>query len=554
MMNRATDPLVRAVSRSRATVHAKLLVGFLGMLALLVVVMVLGLSVLGQSNNRLQQLGKVQLKSIVYQELVTDSAEVRHLLTLRRGSIDSACWANYVGCVRTAPAQSASPSPSEGSSTRALLAIDQSIASALGRLIPATNESRLGFQPSSDEKRQLAKIRDQSTQLSSVMQQITDYDEAGAVEQGVVLQIQAAENIDYFLDREVFVLVNNTVAQTEALKTENASAFDQSRALLIAVAAAATILALLLGYVLSWSVVGPIRQIETRLGEITAGDFTGQVTVRNRDELGALAANINLMNDELGRLYQELESASRHKSEFLASMSHELRTPLNAVIGFSQVLRQQMFGELNEKQLEYVDDILGSGQHLLNLINDILDLAKVEAGRMELQPAAFALDETLRNATAMVRERATRQDVTLSTEIDDSVGEIDADERKVKQILFNLLSNAVKFTPAGGTVTLAARTEGGQAIISVRDTGVGISAEDQARIFEEFYQLGPGMAQEGTGLGLALTKRLVDLHGGELTLESAPGAGSTFTVRLPLHRPGATPTPGLIPGPEPVSA
>jgi signal transduction histidine kinase len=260
------------------------------------------------------------------------------------------------------------------------------------------------------------------------------------------------------------------------------------------------------------------------------------------------------MNDELGRLYKELESASRHKSEFLASMSHELRTPLNAVIGFSQVLRQQMFGELNEKQLEYVDDILGSGQHLLNLINDILDLAKVEAGRMELQPSAFALDETLRNATAMVRERATRQDVTLSTEIDASVGEIEADERKLKQILFNLLSNAVKFTPAGGTVTLAARTEDGQAIISVRDTGVGISREDQARIFEDFYQLGPGMAQEGTGLGLALTKRLVDLHGGELTLESTPGAGSTFTVRLPLHRSQTRPAPELAAGPEPVSA
>jgi signal transduction histidine kinase len=301
--------------------------------------------------------------------------------------------------------------------------------------------------------------------------------------------------------------------------------------------------------------VGPIRQIEGRLSEITSGDFTGHVTVRNRDELGELAENINLMNDELGRLYKELESASRHKSEFLASMSHELRTPLNAVIGFSQVLRQQMFGELNEKQVEYVDDILSSGQHLLNLINDILDLAKVEAGRMELQPAPFALDETLRNATAMVRERATRQDVTLSTEIDDSVGEIEADERKVKQILFNLLSNAVKFTPAGGTVTLAARTDASQAIISVRDTGVGISPLDQARIFEDFYQLGPGMAQEGTGLGLALTKRLVDLHGGELTLESAPGAGSTFTVRLPLRRTeAARPAPELAGGPEPVSA
>ena len=435
-----------------------------------------------------------------------------------------------------------------------MLAIDQNIASALGRLIPATNESLLGFEPSTNERRQIAQIREQGSQLAEVIQQITDYDMADAADKGLTLQSQKAEPLSKSIEALALGLVDSTLSQTQSLKADNASAFDQSQALFIAVAAVATILALLLGYVLSWSVVGPIRQIETRLGEITSGDFTGHVTVRNRDELGALADNPNLMNDELGRLYKELESASRHKSEFLASMSHELRTPLNAVIGFSQVLRQQMFGELNEKQVEYVDDILSSGQHLLNLINDILDLAKVEAGRMELQPAPFALPETLRNAMAMVRERATRQDVTLAVEIDDSVGEIEADERKIKQILFNLLSNAVKFTPSGGTVTLAARTDGHRAIISVRDTGVGIGTEDQARIFEDFYQLSPGMTQEGTGLGLALTKRLVDLHGGELTVESTPGAGSTFTVSLPLQRMETRSPHELAPDAEPVSA
>jgi len=549
MLSRATDPLVRAVSRSRATVYTKLLVAFVGIVALLMVVMVLVLSVLGESNARVEELGTLQLKSVVYQELQTNSEQVRQLLALRAGGPGAQC---YSGCESPGPSPGASLSPITG--TDSLLAIDGNIASALGRLIPATNESRLGFQPSSDERHQIAQIREKGTQLSTVIQQIIDYDRADAADKGLTLQSQQAEPLSKSIEALTLGLVDSTLSQTQSLKAENRSAFDQSQALIIAVAAVATVLALLLGYVLSWSVVGPIRQIETRLGEITSGDFTGHVTVRNRDELGALADNINLMNDELGRLYKELESASRHKSEFLASMSHELRTPLNAVIGFSQVLRQQMFGELNEKQLEYVDDILGSGQHLLNLINDILDLAKVEAGRMELQPAAFALDETLRNATAMVRERATRQDVTLSTEIDASVGEIEADGRKLKQILFNLLSNAVKFTPAGGTVTLAARTEDGQAIISVRDTGVGISREDQARIFEDFYQLGPGMAQEGTGLGLALTKRLVDLHGGELTLESTPGAGSTFTVRLPLHRSQTRPAPELAAGPEPVSA
>jgi signal transduction histidine kinase len=245
------------------------------------------------------------------------------------------------------------------------------------------------------------------------------------------------------------------------------------------------------------------------------------------------------MNDELGRLYEELEAASRHKSEFLATMSHELRTPLNAIIGFSQVLKQQMYGPLNERQADYVEDVLSSGQHLLNLINDILDLAKVEAGRMELQPSTFELPELLENAASMVRERATRQGTGLTVTVDGSVGAMEGDERKIKQILFNLLSNAVKFTPSGGTVTLAARAEGEQVVISVQDTGIGISAEDQEKIFEEFYQVGASRTQEGTGLGLALTRRLVELHHGRLTVESDPGVGSTFTATMPLHQAGA---------------
>jgi signal transduction histidine kinase len=244
------------------------------------------------------------------------------------------------------------------------------------------------------------------------------------------------------------------------------------------------------------------------------------------------------MNDELGRLYEELEAASRHKSEFLATMSHELRTPLNAIIGFSQVLKQQMYGPLNEQQADYVDDVLSSGQHLLNLINDILDLAKVEAGRMELQPSTFELPVLLENAASMVRERANRQGIGLSVAADDSAADMEGDERKVKQILFNLLSNAVKFTPSGGKVTLAARATGDQVVISVRDTGIGIRPEDQERIFEEFYQVGASRTQEGTGLGLALTRRLVELHGGQLTVESEPGVGSTFTVTMPRHQAG----------------
>jgi len=251
-------------------------------------------------------------------------------------------------------------------------------------------------------------------------------------------------------------------------------------------------------------------------------------------------AVIAIQNGRLFREIQEksaqLEVANRHKSEFLANMSHELRTPLNAIIGFSEVLMERMFGEVNEKQADYLKDIHESGKHLLSLINDILDLSKIEAGRMELEVSSFHLPSAISNAMTLVRERAQRHGVQLGSEIDPQLGELQADERKVKQILLNLLSNAVKFTPEGGKVDVSARKFDGKIEIAVRDTGVGISADDQAKLFEEFRQVGADAARkaEGTGLGLALTKKFVELHGGAIRVESAPGKGSTFSFSLPL--------------------
>jgi signal transduction histidine kinase len=237
------------------------------------------------------------------------------------------------------------------------------------------------------------------------------------------------------------------------------------------------------------------------------------------------------------RLFRELESASRHKSEFLANMSHELRTPLNAVIGFSEVLQERMFGELNDKQMEYVQDIHASGRHLLSLINDILDLSKVEAGRMELELAPFSIPAALENALILVRERAERHGLRLNLSVDGGLGELVADERKVKQVLLNLLANAVKFTPEGGRVAVSAQPADGFVEVAVTDTGIGIAPEDQEAIFEEFRQVGTDYARkrEGTGLGLTLARKLVELHGGRMWVKSALGQGSTFTFTLPVR-------------------
>ena len=216
-----------------------------------------------------------------------------------------------------------------------------------------------------------------------------------------------AERLAVELNQLATELANATAARTDALIAQNASAYTSSRNQFIGVAAGAIVLALLLGFVLSWSLIGPIQRIDNRLAAIASGDFSGHVDVSNRDELGALAINVNRMNDELQRLYKELEAVSKHKSEFLANMSHELRTPLNAIIGFSQVLREGMSGEINAKQQEYLDDILTSANHLLALINDVLDLSKVEAGHVDLQVAPFSLQDALERGVSMVRERAT---------------------------------------------------------------------------------------------------------------------------------------------------
>ena len=321
-------------------------------------------------------------------------------------------------------------------------------------------------------------------------------------------------------------------------------------------------LAALASLILTRRMVAPIEALQAGAARVATGDWGQPIDVQTGDELQSLAEGFNRMTEQLRESYaeleqrvedrtrdlaiameqleqkgQELETVSRHKSEFLANMSHELRTPLNAIIGFSEVLHEQMFGELNEQQLRYVGDVLESGQHLLSLINDILDLSKVEAGRMELELSEVSLPLTLQSGLTMQGERAQRTGITLGLTVhpDDLV--VRADERKLRQIVFNLLSNAVKFTPPGGRVDVSARLTDGIVEVAVTDTGSGIAPEDQDLIFEEFQQArgDPAGPWEGTGLGLPLARSFVELHGGRLWVESEEGVGSTFRFTLPVH-------------------
>ena len=518
LLSPADNPLVRAVGRVPARVHAKLLVAFVGTALLVVVLGVLGLRLLGQSNERVETLGTFQGRAFAYGKLRSDASNIRGLLAQRVGG----------DFFEVFPDQNKDDLKAGG------WAIDRALLSAATLLPASTLPDQLGFRPPPEDERYLARIRETGEELVTKLQAIVDI--GGTAPRREASRRREAELLAIDLDQYASELANTITTRTNVLTAQNASAYAHSRNLFIGVAAGAIVLALLLGFVLSWSVIGPIQRINFRLAAIASGDFSGHVDVANRDELGALAINVNRMNDELQRLYKEVETASKHKSEFLANMSHELRTPLNAIIGFSQVLREGISGEVNAKQREYLEDILTSANHLLALINDVLDLSKVEAGQVELQVAPFSLQDALERGVSMVREQATRDGVQVVLHANGNLDVVVGDERRIRQVIFNLLSNATKFAPAGGQVDVDATRLNGQVIVSVADTGPGIAAEDLDRIFEQFQQTDVGASQpEGTGLGLALSKRFVEMHGGRIWCESELGKGSTFRVTLPLE-------------------
>jgi signal transduction histidine kinase len=550
-LSRADNPLMRLVGRVPITVLRKLLIAQGIVVVLLVTVGVLGLSVLSESNDRVDALGSIPERQAAYRQLAIDSDQLNSLIVDR--SVPVACLVLPNSSPLACPSKSPTPY------IAAVAQTDGGISITLQQLSFLTNVGNLGFVPPPSERSLLSQVHAEYLKLNIRLGSDVADDEKGTYPVVGVQRPEGQPGTDVTpaskLVNDADQLVSIAQAERDNLIAQNQAAYLGSQHLFIGVAAGSVVLALLLGIVLAWSVTGPLSRVNTRLEAIAEGDFSGHVNVANRDELGALATNLNRTNDELGRLYRELENASRHKSEFLANMSHELRTPLNAVIGFSEVLQARLFGELNDKQADYVADIHTSGRHLLALINDILDLSKIEAGRMELQVSTVALAEVLESSVALMRERATQQGISVKLEVNPTIGVIEADERKVKQVLFNLLSNALKFTARGGHVNVTARSESDEVIVSVRDDGFGVAPEDQARIFEEFEQVGTAQLQEGTGLGLALSRRFVELHGGRLWVESAPGQGSTFSFNLPrTQRTGASPDVDGLAHPEATGA
>ena len=507
----ADNPLVRMVGRVRLPLGAKLIAGFAVVAALLAVVAALGLVALDKSNSRGAELPKLEQDAFYGHVLQSDAENLKSDIDFRLQLIQLG--------------------------EKGFRSSDQKIAADWSQLCDDAGPGSCGTYPAQFARfpvtlELLAPRLHLRLEAVAPTFNLEVPDPRTSTSHSIVLQ---EDRVVGSFARQLRALAKGNGRHLHALIAANRRSYIESRNLLIGVGASSFAVAIALGLLLAASVVAPLRRIRGQLAAIAGGDFAGHAEVANRDEIGALAADVNRMSDELQRAYRELELASEHKSEFLATMSHELRTPLNAIIGFSEVLQEQMFGELNERQIAYVNDVLEAGRHLLSLINDVLDLAKIEAGKMELELSQVAVPDVLRAAVSMHSERADRAGIELNLSSEPDEITITADERRVRQVVFNLVSNAVKFTPAGGRIDLAARLEDGKVEIAVADTGTGIAAAELESIFEEFEQTSEGKQAEGTGLGLPLSRRLAELHGGRLWAESTPGQGSTFRLTLPLE-------------------
>ena len=320
--------------------------------------------------------------------------------------------------------------------------------------------------------------------------------------------------------------------------TTGRQSYAASQTVVVAFVCGSVILALVLGYVISWSLIGPVTDIAARLRRVAEGDFSQRVRVTNRDELGALAADVNRTCEELGHLYEQLETASRHKSEFLANTSHELRTPLNAILGYTELVLDEIYGEVPDKIREVLERVQSNGQHLLGLINDVLDLSKIEAGHLDLSIGEYSMKAVVQTVMSGTEALVAEKHLTLRTAIADDLPTGEGDERRITQVLLNLVGNAIKFTESGEIAVDVAATDGAFQV-AVADTGPGIALEDQRLVFEEFRQLDSSSTRTkgGTGLGLAISKRIVELHGGRIWVEFEVGRGSTFRFTLPVRPP-----------------
>jgi len=509
-------PLVRAVARLRLSVHFKLLAAFL-LVALLVAAMgAMSLETISTMSKQSEAMHHAHQR-------VTSARQAQHALAMQM---------NY-----TAMALILRDEATIGS----ILRENNRLNSALAQIDDAAPR---------EERDVIQRIRTAQGEVMATVADVANLVRDGKIDEAMQLQLKNG----YPLFQQVEGLVEQVVRiEEEGMAGERVATIRANRRAFYFMGGfvlASLLLALLLGFVISWSFILPVRQAERVLGRIAKGDFSTTVTVDNRDEFGALAARMNNMSAELRRLYEEereaarqlealnsqLARASQAKSEFLANMSHELRTPMNAILGFTEMILDDIYGEVSPEVRGPIQDVRPCGQKLLRLINDVLDLSKIEAGRMELSLTDYSVQEVVETARTSLRSLAEEKGLKFTANVQPDIPLAFGDGKRITQCLTNLVGNALKFTKQGG-VEIGARLEGDMVVYSVTDTGIGIPGDLLDHIFGEFRQVDSSISREfgGTGLGLSITKTFVELHGGRIWVESEPGRGSTFRFAIPLR-------------------
>jgi len=511
--------LVRAVARVRASVHVKLLAAFLLITLLFIAMGVVSLQTVASAARQTRLLDQAH-------ERVGWSRQIEHALAMQMHF-----------------------------TAMALLARDDD---TVGRILRENNRfndtlARLETAAPAEERALIQDIRVAQDDAMAVVADI-----ANAVRDGRMADaLTALRTREEPIYRRIEGLVGQLVAAEEtrmaSLRTGIEAANRHSLRLMAGFAAVSILLALLGGFVISWSFILPVRAAHGFLSEVAEGRFGGTIVVPNRDDFGALAEHMNWMSRELRRLDDEqrvaaealrglndrLSQASRAKSEFLANMSHELRTPLNAILGFTELILDELYGEVPAALREPLTDIQTNGRHLLRLINDVLDLSKIEAGRLELAGGEYSVQEIVVVVHASLRSLAREKGLAFTATVSPDIPLAQGDGTRITQCLMNLAGNALKFTRRG-RVDMDVRLDGEWLVYRVADTGIGIPKDEVENVFAEFRQVDAAITREygGTGLGLSITKRLVEMHGGRIWVESELGKGSTFFFTVPLHADG----------------
>jgi signal transduction histidine kinase len=410
--------------------------------------------------------------------------------------------------------------------------------------------ARLEGAATAEERELIQQIRARQDQAMVAVADIANAVRDGRLDEARAALLGREDRVYGEIEALVARLVAAEQGRMVSLRDSVASANRRSLTLTGVFAAVSLIAALACGFVISWSVIRPIRGVEAFLRDVTAGRLGATMSVANRDELGALVAQVNLMSRELKRLVdgqaqaaaelrrlnEQLAQASRAKSEFLANMSHELRTPMNAILGFTEMLRDGIYGPIPAELEEPLTDIQTNGRHLLRLINDVLDLSKIEAGRMELAVGEYSVADVVESVRASLRSLAAERGLEFVARVPPEAPPARGDAKRIAQCLMNLAGNALKFTRRG-RVEISVAVEGEEFVFRVTDTGIGIPKEELEHVFAEFRQVDSTVTREfgGTGLGLSITKKFVEMHGGRIGAESVLGQGSTFWFAVPIQ-------------------